>query len=323
MTKRTKPNGHGDRNGFSNKYERENKYEQPEATADRHSGPEVLPPIEPLIVRVRAEWRARSTPDPSLYRPELGDDWETRRKGKKLLGSYQTAHFVSNAATGYHEALARLEAARQELELASERRALVPLKAEQERIVLGDQIVKARTMFEATLEEQNNQRVERQRRRALDTDDFEIARSNREAAKLEAQARVKTAEARLPYAAKVGERIAQGELRKLDEELSNSERVSGSERRQPAEPRRKRSKARKKPKAEDLPEPLRQHLATERAVQETRMHVDRRASAIRRRAKAESRPLTPEEIEEIHLYESAGEAAEGSIRRGEASDLEE
>jgi hypothetical protein len=71
-----------------------------------------------------------------------------------------------------------------------------------------------------------------------------------------------------------------------------------------------------------MPEPLARHFATEREVRHSTNEAGRRAQAIRARATAQGRELTDIEVEEIDMLENAATAAEGSIRRGEASDFE-
>jgi hypothetical protein len=296
-----------------NRYEFRNRYESHNPAANDGAA-------SPLNTQLPAT-RPNTAPSIPVYTPDFGHDWLSRRRARKLADGYELGTVVSNAATTFSRSMVELAKARQQLEEASERRVLVPLKVEQERLTLGQAIIKARLALQAIIEEENDQNVVRKRRRDLDSADFEIAQHSREAEKLEALARVKAAEAQVAYAQEVGNRRGEADLRKADEELFRSEAVAETERRNRDDARRKRRQA-ESGKVAEMPEPLRKHLATEQAVQESRNHVEKTVEEIKKRAADEGRDLTTDETEEIYALENAGGEAEDAIRRGDASDFE-
>jgi hypothetical protein len=62
--------------------------------------------------------------------------------------------------------------------------------------------------------------------------------------------------------------------------------------------------------------------ATETRVKKNQTYAERQAQEIRDHAARAGRDLTPEEEEKIDILLAAGDAAETSIRTGNASDLE-
>jgi hypothetical protein len=72
---------------------------------------------------------------------------------------------------------------------------------------------------------------------------------------------------------------------------------------------------------EDAPEAFGRYWATEQEVRRNRSAADERVEAIYRRAAAERRQLSDDELEEVDALTNAASGAEGEIRRRAAGDL--
>jgi hypothetical protein len=312
-------NGHDPSPGGNNKYDARNRYEAGAASSAAEPSSLPVPAIMPPAAG--GPWKARGTPNVALYDPILGDTRRRRRDAAQLVTDVGTATTVAEAGVRFVQSLGRLEEARQDLEQVHERRSLAPLKAEQERLALGEELIKGRNAFEAVLDTQQVERVDRERRRRLDAEDFENTRLRKEAERLEAEARIRTAEAQMSLAAEIGKRRAAADLHAADEAMFRNEAAAETERRRRDEARQKRVQA-SPPEGPEMPEPLARHYATEQRVQTSRRRAERLIQETLQRAEAEGRELTDDEIEDIDALKNAAAGAEDTIRRGDATDFE-
>jgi hypothetical protein len=317
-------NRHG-RYGGPNKYERK-AGSGPERVAEPTGNANLPVPVNSvpsLDFQPTGDWLARRPSDTPTYLPTLGESWRGRRQGQRLINDLRTATAVANAGAEYHKAAERLEEARQSVELTAQRRNLLPLRAAHERFQLEQHLAKAETAFEMIKDSREQQRIDHARQRDLDQSDFELARLQREADKQELAARIAAAEAQLSYAPQIGQRRGEAELARTETEALRHQADVEAERRRLGQELRKRRQADEPDDRDEMPEPLARHFATERRVKRNTNDAARRAQDVRDRAAAKGRELTDAELEEIDMLVDAASAAEGSIRRGEASDLEE
>lgn len=216
-----------------NKYQRENRSDHTnaaEATSTRSTNLPV--PATPTLDLTQAgDWRARRPPEAATYLPSLGESWRSRSQGRQLAEAFHTATNGANAGTQYYKALERFEEAKQDLELAHQRRGLVPLKVARERLHHEQQLLQAVAGFDAVKEARELQRIDQARQRQLDQDDFEIAQLRRRAERQEQAARIAAAEAQLAYAQRVGQQRGEAELYRAEEEALRNHASAEGERR--------------------------------------------------------------------------------------------
>jgi hypothetical protein len=296
----------------SNKYDRPNKYEEaePAGTTPARQGSSAS-----ASAGMTENWPVRSNPGAPSYQPALGETGRGRRRAEKLRGDLSTAALVADAGSAFNQALTRLEDSAQRLEEVQERRRLIPLKIEKEKFEIGKAVIDARSDFEGALDQQEEKRIDQHRRRQLDAEDFEIVRLEKQAARLELEARIAAANAEAVYSGDIGRRKAQAELHKAEGEALRQEADA-------ARQRQHRDQASTPPgDTDDVPPDLRAPLATARKVARTREWVDRKIAEIKLRAETERRQLTPEDFERIDQLNDAAANGEASIRRSGASDV--
>jgi hypothetical protein len=277
---------------------------------------ELLPPSSNRSV---GEWPNRPTPPVVNWQPRLPANWMDRWAARRLTQGFDLSSEVVQAGTRFYEAAQRLEKARQDLELAHARRALLPLQIAHERLVLEQALGKAMADLEAVQADLLTQRAWRTHRQLLSDEEFRLEVLRRQAERQELEGRMAVASAQAAFAAKIGQRRGEAELHRSQEGRFRAQMAAERERNRRDEERGRSRDA--EPAGDEMPEPLRRHYATEQEVHANVTEAQRRAQAIRDRAAAQRRNLTNEEIEEIDALEDAAQAAADSIRRGAASDL--
>jgi hypothetical protein len=311
--------GNGHDRSWRSRYDKPNKYAGERKQTDTNRLPAVT---APTVARPPIDqFQPRNLPTPAVYTPVLGESRRGRRRAKQLVEDLRTASEVHEAARGCEESLTNLEEAHQQRELVQLRRAQLPARIELENLSIGKEVLAARTAFESMVEQQQDDRTDRERHRLLDHEDFETQLANRRAARLEAEARARAAEEYAGHAAEISQRRAEADLHKATEAAFGKEADAEAERRRRDQERQRRRQT-VQPEGPDMPEPLARHYATERKVQTSRKRAEEMAEAIRQRAAAAGRELTDDEAEDIDALFSAAAGAEGTIRRGDATDFE-
>ena len=278
-----------------------------------YSAPAVLPE------RSVSVWPNRPPPAEVNWQPPVPATWFGRLDAQAHTKNFTAAAELAQAGTRFFQASQSLEQARQELEHTHARRALLPLVVAHERMVLQTALAKALGDFEAVQTDLAGQRARRTHQQWLADDDFHIQTLRREAERRELEARIAMAGAQASFAAQIGQRRGEAGLHQARGQAFRAQVGAEHEQGQ-------RDDARDRRRApvgshNGMSEVLGQAYATEREVHVTHAEADRRAQAIRDHAAAQGRDLTDDELEEMDMLEDAAAAAEGSIRRGEASDL--
>lgn len=309
-------NGHGQ--AGRNKYDKPNKYE----SERKHAGTSAPPAVAPAVITKPAidQFQPRNLPTPALYNPTLGGRRRDQRQAQEHIRALQTANQIAGAAAVLVEGLTKFEETHQRHELVQLRRGQLPAKIEHENLSLGGELLQARTEFEAKVEKQQDERVDRERIRELEREDFETLRADRRAARLEAQARALAAEQNLARASETGQRKAEAAFHKAAEEAFEAAADAESQRRRRDQERHKRGQA-ADDQTDDMPADVRAPLRVVRTVAKTREWAEREEARIRAPFEAAGQPLSREATEEIDQIWDAIQEAESSIRRRGASDL--
>jgi hypothetical protein len=286
-------------------------------------------------------------PTPSVPLPHM-DSRMSRRQLVRLTENLSATAAATDAATRLYTSLGALEFARQEAERVHAARRHLPILVETERttlfagllraqadldtvrgaleqgrieheqqhqlapaqterlcLALEHDLAQAQADADARRAELADQRARRDRQRQIEEQEFEIKQ-------LELAARRRAAETQLRHTASLAELRGDAERHKAQAEAYRT-RAEAEKLRRSSMPSETGA----------VPETLREHLAAELEINRNRTPALQLAAEIRDRAAGEKRPLTPEEAEIVDLLESAAAAAEDSIRRGAASDLEE
>jgi hypothetical protein len=300
-----------------NKYDRSSKYESDRknaGTSDDTSPPRAAVPA------TTDQFQPRNLPTPTLYNPIFGGRRRDRRRAQEHIDALRIATEVAGAAEVLEGSLTKVEEAHQQRELVQLRRGQLPAKIELENLDLGNKLLAARTGFEAAAERQQDERIQRERDRRLDDEDFEIALAKRHAELLEAQAQERAAAAYAAQADEIGKRRAEAELHKASETAFEKEADAERERRRRDQERHKRGQETADP-TEYVPAALRTPLKVVDTVAESREWIEGKIAKIKSDADAAGRPLTRQDIEKIDQYQDALDQGESSIRRQGASDL--
>lgn len=313
------PDGNGHGKYGPNKYARASRYAK---SGDSDSEVQGALPARIVLPATQEDWRARRTPGIPLFQPILGDSSRRRRQAKQFIDDVALASSVADAITGFSKGAERLEEAHQDLELAHERRKLVPARAQRERMALHRELVEAQKSLEETIEEAVAQRVVRQRQRQIDTDDFEIEVIEREAAKLDAEAKKAEAAARLAYAERVGRQAGEADFYRAQGDSLRNQADAEAERRRLAEEREKRTQVAVPEPENGEPPEFAAFDASAKRARKNRKWGEALAEEIRARAAAEGRDVTDEEAEEIQEALDSAAAAEGAVRKSTALDFE-
>jgi hypothetical protein len=299
--------------------DRRNRYSEPAGDnrgqqEGRYPAPAVIPE------RSAGEWPNRPTPAVVSWEPQPPTNWLERWEAKKLQRSFDIATDVVRAGTRLYRASEELEHARQDLELAHAKRASLPIRILNERLMFERELAKGLGALEAARADLESQRSWRSRQKWLDDQDFQIQILRREAERRELEARIAAASAQAITAAEIGRNQGEADLHKAHEAALRAQ-VSAERERNRRDEERDRRKASEPAVLDDMPEHLRRHYATQREVNRTYADARHRAQAIRDLAAAQGRDSTSDEMEAIDALEDAAAAAEDSIRRGDASDL--
>jgi hypothetical protein len=301
--------------GHRNEYDIPNEYEQ-EPRGTSTSVPSAASVPRPSV----DAFQPRNLATAALYTPTLGGTRRDRRRAEDHIEGLHIANQVAGAAEILEQGLTKLEEAHQQRELVQLRRMQLPAKIEAENLELGHKLLQGRTDFEAMAEQQHEERVKRDRLRQIKAEDFAATMHRKRAERLEAEARERSAAAYAAHAEEIGRRQAEAAFHKASETAFEKEADAETQRRRRDQERHRRGQATSE-QSEDVPEDLRGPLATERTMAQSREWVMAKIAQIKKRAQAEGRPLSPQELEQIDQYQDALEEGEASIRRRGASDL--
>ena len=179
--------------------------------------------------------------------------------------------------------------------------------------------MEAQSVFEASVESRVDERVDRERNRHVEREDFEITIAKKRAERLEAQAQEKAAEERLARASEIARRQTEADFHKASSSAFEHEADAEAERRRRDHERQRRHGGEP---ADDVPEEFAVHYATENRVSAIRRHAEREVQKIRDAAARAGNDLTPDQEAAIDALLNAADRAEAAIRAGGASDLE-
>lgn len=299
-----------------NRYARDARAERRSARDQAPLPTLASPSVSERVSHDLATWKPRSTPDFHLPMPAVPLDWHGRPKLAGYAGSIRQLTDITNSVTGLYKALGAKEEALQDAERTHQRRELMPLVKEADRIAMGEQLLRARGALATTEHMLERQRlreeqelVDEERTRELTDYDFKAELANRSRAVAKAEAEAAEMEAKAAQAGALARLNLDAAMAAAETEAWN-QKTNRDEAQRRADEARARLDDDLAPPQRDLAPELAVALASQRHRQRIRKDADRLEQEILSRGKRDQSQLTEDELAELEDVRQARAVAE-------------